>query len=117
MTILILTSKATPEEIKLVSEYFHGFIKVVVDIEKEILCAGADRHVDEEQELLGKGSKQSNLWGGGIDMETGEIDYNSMINLRPNQDNPSRDIMSKEIRDKFDAIVNQILRSNLKVIK
>ena len=110
MTVLILTKKATPEEIKLVSEHFAGFIKVVVDIEKEILCAGADRHVDEEQELLKNGSRQSNLWGGGLDVETGEIDYNSMINLRPNQDNSSRDILSKEVREKFDEVVNKILK-------
>ena len=110
MTVLTLTQKATPEEIKLVSEHFHGFIKVVVDVENGILCAGADRHVDEEQELLKSGSKQSNLWGGGLDLESGEIDYNSMINLRPNQDNPSRDVMSKEIREKFDEIVTKILK-------
>lgn len=110
MTALILTQKATPEEIKLVSEHFHGFIKVVIDIEQGILCAGADRHVDEEQELLKNGSKQSNLWGGGLDLESGEIDYNSMINLRPNQDNPSRDVLSKEIRERFDQIVNKILK-------
>ena len=110
MNILILTQRASSEEIKQVSEHFDGFIKVVVDIEKEILCAGADRHVDEEQELLKSGSKQSNLWGGGLDLETGEIDYNSMINLRPNQDNPSRDILSKDIREKFDEVVTKILK-------
>lgn len=108
--MLILTTKASAEEKKLVSEHFQGYVKVVVDIEKEILCAGADRHVDEEQELLVNGSKQSNLWGGGIDIETGEIDYNSMINLRPNQDNPSRDILSMDIRKKFDEIVIKILK-------
>jgi len=110
MTILILTTRATSDEIKLVSEHFHGFIKVVVDIENGILCAGADRHVDEEQELLKYGSKQSNLWGGGLDLESGEIDYNSMINLRPNQDNPSRDVLSKEIREIFDKVVINILK-------
>ncbi len=117
MTMLILTQKATPEELKQISEHFHGFIKVVVDLEQGILCAGADRHVDEEQELLINGSKQANLWGGGFDIETGEIDYNSMINLRPNQDNPSRDILSTEIREKFDKIVTKILRFNLRVMK
>lgn len=110
MTMLTLTSKATSEEIKLVSEHFQGYLKVVVDIEKGILCAGADRHVDEEQELLKNSSKQSNLWGGGLDIETGEIDYNSMINLRPSQDNPSRDVLSKEIRQKFDKIIANILK-------
>lgn len=110
MEILILDSKANTEQINQVSEHFQGYIKVVVDLEKEVLCAGADRHVDEEQELLKVGSKQHNLWGGGIDVETGEIDYNSMINLRPNQDNPSRDILSKEIREKFDEVVVKILK-------
>lgn len=110
MTTLILDSKANSEQIELVSEHFNGFIKVVVDIEKEILCAGADRHVDEEQELLKSGSKQSDLWGGGLDLKSGEIDYNSMINLRPNQDNPSRDVLSKEIREKFDNVVIKILK-------
>lgn len=110
MTILILTQKATPEEIKQIAEHFNGFIKIVVDIERGILCAGASRHVDEEQELLKSGSKQSNLWGGGLDLESSEIDYNSMINLKPNQDNPSRDVLSKEIREKFDQIVNKILK-------
>ena len=110
MNILILNSKATDDEIKQISEHFDGYVKVVVDIEKEILCAGADRHVDEEQMLLENGSKQSDLWGGGLDIETGEIDYNSMINLRPNQDNPSRDILSTEIRKKFDEVVNKILK-------
>ncbi len=108
--MLILRQKATHQEIKQISEHFHGYIKVVVDIEKEILCAGADRHVDEEQELLKNGSKQSNLWGGGLDIETGEIDYNSMINLRPNQNNPSREVLSLEIRIIFDEIITKILK-------
>lgn len=109
MIILILDSKASAEQIKQISEHFQGYVKVVVDIEKGILCAGADRHVDEEQELLKNDSKQSNLWGGGIDLKSGEIDYNSMINLRPNQDNPSRDIMSIEVRKLFDDIVKKVL--------
>ena len=55
------------------------------------------------------GSKQSGLWGGGLDMETKEIDYNSIINLRPGQNNPSRDILSQTIREKFDQIVQNLL--------
>jgi len=107
---MILVSKASKEEIKSIAELFHGYVKVVVDVENKILCAGAERHVDEEHKLLINGSNQSDLWGGGIDLETGEVDYNSMINLRPNQDNPSRDILSKDIRLKFNEIVNKILK-------
>lgn len=58
---------------------------------------------------MGEGSKQQDLWGGGVDWKTKEIDYNSVINLRPRQNNPSRDIMSSEIRKKFDRIVKDLI--------
>jgi len=88
---------------------FDGYIKVVVDIEKGILAGGGERHFDGEQKLIKEGSRQADLWGGGVDLETKEIDYNSIINLRPNQDNPSRDILSKKIRSKIDKIVKDLL--------
>lgn len=107
--VLIIRKKASKEEIKKLAKYFQGYIKVVVDIERGILAGGADRHVDEEKALLEDGSNQKNLWGGGIDLETGDIDYNSVINLRPSQDNPSRDILDKKIRDEFAKIVRELL--------
>ncbi len=107
--LLLIRQKATSEEIKKMSRDYEGFIKLVVDIEREILTGGGERHFDGEQLLLQDGSKQENLWGGGIDWETKEIDYNSMINLRPQQNNPSRDILSLEIRKKFDKIVKNLL--------
>lgn len=108
--VLVVTKKATQEEIEKIAKHFNGYVKVVVDIEKGILCAGADRHADEEKVLLEKGSEQKNLWGGGVDIKTGEIDYNSIINLRPNQDNESRDILDKDIRGKFVKIVKELLQ-------
>ena len=107
--LLIIKKKATPDEIKKMSDDFDGYIKLVVDVEKEILAGGGERHFDGEQGLLKKGSNQKDLWGGGLDLETREIDYNSIINLRPNQNNPSRDILSVEIRKKFDSIVKRYL--------
>lgn len=106
---MIIRKKVSSEELKKLAEHFDGYVKVVVDIEREILCGGEDRHFNEEQELLKNGSKQNHLWGGGLDLETKEIDYNSIINLRPNQDNPSRDIISMDIRKKFDEIVGKLL--------
>lgn len=91
------------------SEDFDGYIKLVVDIEQEILAGGGKRHVEGEQKLLSEGSKQENLWGGGLDLKSREIDYNSMINIRPSQGNTSRDIMSAEVRDRFDRIVKELL--------
>lgn len=107
--MIILTKKATEEQIKKMCYEFGNYIKVVVDVEKGILAGGAAMHYDEEQLLLEYGCKQENLWGGGMDFVTGAVDYNSMINIRPNQGNPSRDILSKEIRDKFESIVMKLL--------
>ncbi|OGK20622.1 hypothetical protein A3C23_05510 [Candidatus Roizmanbacteria bacterium RIFCSPHIGHO2_02_FULL_37_13b] len=108
MLILIRESIKEEEIIKIVED-FDGYIKLVVDVDKEIMTGGGKRHVEGEQLLLNKGSKQENLWGGGIDKQTKEIDYNSIINLRPRQNNPSRDILSEEIRAKFDTIVHKLL--------
>lgn len=107
--ILVISKKATKEEIGKMAQDFEGYVKVVVDIDKEILAGGGKRHADAEQTLLENGSRQDNLWGGGLDLETKEIDYNSIINLRPTQNNPSRDILSENIRKKFDTIVKKLL--------
>ena len=106
---LIIRGKATKIELQQLAKHFDGYIKIVVDVEKGILAGGADRHFDEEKVLLEDGSKQENLWGGGFDVQTKEIDYNSIINLRPNQENPSRDILSREVRQEFDNIVKKFL--------
>ena len=107
--ILIIRRKATEEEIGKMSVDISGYIKVVVDIEKNILAGGGKRHVDAEQILLAYGSKQENLWGGGFDLDTKQVDYNSMINVRPRLQNFSRDIMSGEIRKKFDRILKLLV--------
>lgn len=107
--LLIIQEKTTTGEIKKMAEDFEGYIKLVVDIEQEKFAGGGVRHFDGEQALLAEGSLQDNLWGGGIDLETKEIDYNSIINLRPKQENPSRDILSMEIRKKFDNVVKKLL--------
>lgn len=107
--LIVIRKKATKDEIEKMAEDLMGFIKVVVDVENEILVGGGQRHVEGEQKLLQEGSEQNNLWGGGFDTETKEIDYNSMINLRSSQDNPSRDILSSETRKIFDKIVKDLL--------
>lgn len=107
--LLLIRKRAGDKEIKKAAEDFDGYIKLVVDVKKEILTAGGERHVEGEQILLENGSKQENLWGGGLDLNSKETDYNSMINIRPSQENLSRDIMSPQIRKEFDKIVKKLL--------
>lgn len=101
--IITKNSPFTKEEIKKLRGKFDTYIKTVIDLNKKICSAGCDRHFESEQILLEKGSKQSDIWGGGIDLETKEIDFNSFINIRP-QVNESNDILDhakRELYDKF----------------
>lgn len=108
--LLLVTSKINEEDLKRAAEDLEGYIKFVVDVEGEILAAGGIRHAQGEELLLKNGSKQKNLWGGGFDLETNGLDFDSMINIRPNQNNPSREILSPDIRKKVEEIIRNLLR-------
>jgi hypothetical protein len=107
--ILILRTKIDSETRKKIAEDLKGYIKVVVDIRRKILAAGGEKHVDGERLLLEDGSLQEDLWGGGLDLETGEMDFDSLINLRPMQ-NRSREILDEEIRKKVATVIESLLK-------
>jgi len=92
------------EEIEKLKELFDVYIKSVIDVKKKICSAGCDRHYDSEKILLEQGSKQEDLWGGGIDLETKVIDCNSMINIRPQQGNTSNEIQDATMRKEFENL-------------
>ena len=102
--IITKSDPFTLDEIKKLKEQFDVYIKTVIDIEKNICSAGCDRHVDSEQILLENGSKQQDLWGGGIDLETKMIDFNSFINIRPKQGNTSNEIQDASIRKQYEKL-------------
>lgn len=84
-------------------------IKGVVDIKKGLLAIDSELHADLEQYLLGKGSAQEDLWG--INLYPGEdedfIEFDSVINIRPHQNNRSRSVESPEIRQKITEIISK----------
>lgn len=62
--ILIIRQRATPEQIKQMAEIYFGlWIKLAVDINREILAGGGELHYDCEQILLEDGSLQPDIWG------------------------------------------------------
>lgn len=103
---MILTKKKpfTKEEIEKLKEVFDIYIKTVIDIEKKICSAGMDWHFEGEKILLAQGSSQSDVWGGGIDIATKEIDYNSFINVRPAVNNTSNEIQDPILRKKYEGL-------------
>jgi len=86
-------------------------VKGVVDINNRLLVVDAEMHVDQEQFLLERGSKQSDLWGINLwpwkyDTD-GFVEFDSMINIRPWQNNRSRSVDDHAVRETITAIVSE----------
>lgn len=109
----IIKSKISLKELKKMSKkMFDGLVKAVIDIKKEIMVVDAEMHADEEQFLLEQDSKQKDLWGINLyPAKTGSdfVEFDSMINIRPSQNNRSRSIDNKKIRQKIIEIINKLV--------
>ncbi|WP_029630911.1 MULTISPECIES: DUF5674 family protein [Nostocales] len=106
--ILIIRTRATPEQMELLLSEHKFYIKVAVDVERRILAGGGQLHSDCESELLDDGSRQENLWGAGFMPLTKKVTYDSLINLRPRQ-NRSMEILDATIREQVAEIIQQLL--------
>jgi hypothetical protein len=108
-----ITTPMTLLELKeTAAETFVDMIKAVVDLEKKTMVIGTELHADAEAVLLEAGSKQSNLWG--INIYPNEprekwVEFDSMINIRPSQNNRSRTVENEEIRKKIVTLVNHLV--------
>ncbi len=111
--IRLVDTKIYIAELKEISaERFGDMVKAVVDIEKGIMAIGAEMHVDEEAMLLEMGSKQINLWGINIYHEMSfpdMVEFDSMINIRPNQGNRSRGIDNEETKNLVLGVVKKLV--------
>lgn len=109
----LVNSISTEELKKLAGSMYGNLVKAVVDIHRNILILDAPMHVDLEEKLLQEGSKQANLWG--INLHPGKyktdefIEFDSMINIRPSQNNLSRDVLDKAVRKKIIELVAGIV--------
>ncbi|TFB09114.1 hypothetical protein E3V08_01260 [Candidatus Atribacteria bacterium MT.SAG.1] len=109
----IITNKISVIKLKeMASRMFGNLIKAVVDIEKEIMAIDGELHADEQALLLENGSKQENLWGINVYLDnSGEdfIEFDSVINIRPSQQNRSRRVENPEIKKKILQVVNKLI--------
>lgn len=113
MKLIGKENKITVSELNEMAEKMFGnFVKAVVDVEQEIMVIDADLHSDEEADLIERGSKQGNLWGINFYPELiGDdfVEFDSMINLRPSQDNRSRGVEDEKIKQKIMQIVDKLV--------
>jgi hypothetical protein len=103
--------KISIDELKQMAERMFGnLVKAVVDIKLKKLVVDAEMHSDEEEYLLQNGSRQEDLWGINLYPEQAGadfIEFDSMINLRPSQQNRTRGVDDPEIQKKIIDIVSE----------
>ena len=103
--------KISISELSSMAESMYGnLVKGVVDLAWSALVVDAEMHADEEQYLLENGSSQMDLWGINLypsKFGTDEfIEFDSMINIRPRQNNMSRGIEYEKIRQQIISLVS-----------
>jgi Protein of unknown function (DUF5674) len=113
MTMILVEKPISREELKSAAHpYFEETVKAVVDLEKRIMAIGGELHADEEAFLLERSSSRDNLWGINLLTEvdpTEMVEFDSMINIRPRQQNLSRGVESEALREKILAIVKELV--------
>ena len=88
---------------RLVERDFEDMVKYVVDVARGVAAVGGDLHADEEALLLDNGSRQQDLWGANYYPGRGRdgcIEFTSLINIRPAQDNRSMTIEDPSLRER-----------------
>jgi hypothetical protein len=88
---------------------FGSFVKVVVDIEREIISVGCELHSDCAEELMTDGSLYANLWGANIYPKDKKIDFISLMNIRPADNNRSMDIENPVIKKRVEDIIKKLV--------
>ncbi|MBI4376279.1 MAG: hypothetical protein HY549_07495 [Elusimicrobia bacterium] len=93
-------------------DQFEDMIKATVDVQRGILALGGELHSDEEALLLEDGSEQGNLWGINIYPEkkgNDRVEFDSMINVRPSQNNRSRGVEDPGLQARIREIVESMI--------
>ena len=107
--IHIVRRRATPTMMSEMSRSLGSYVKLAVDVRREVLAGGGGLHADCEQILLEDGSRQEDIWGADWLPFSQEAQFEALINIRPRQNNPSMTILDSAIRARVETIAHRLL--------
>lgn len=111
MAVVIITKKLTREDVQKALEEYPSYIKITIDTENEIVAIGGEYHADAELILVKNyGSKNSNIWGGGYNLDTKMFETNAMVNIKPIISSNNPEITDPIAKEKFLMLVNKVLK-------
>jgi hypothetical protein len=106
--IHILRERVTPDQVAEMLEELKTYIKLAVDVERKIVAGGGEWHADCEQLLLDQGCRQENIWGADWYPDQKLVGFESLINIRPRQNNRTSLIQSIELQKQIEQIIRSI---------
>jgi len=109
MRIHIIRQRATEKEIREMLEELETYIKLAVDVERNVLAGGGEYHADCEEALLEDGSRQEDIWGADWYPKSKIVGFVALINIRPRQSNRGMEVEDPNLRAKIETIVRQCL--------
>jgi len=90
-------------------EALEVYVKVAVDINRGVLAGGGALHADCEAVLLDDGSAQDDIWGADWIPVSEQVRFEALINIRPRQNNFSLTIVDRDIRERMERVVRDLL--------
>lgn len=85
------------------------YIKLAVDVRREVLAGGGVLHADCEAVLLRDGSHQEDIWGADWIPDRELIVFEALINIRPRQGNRAMEIQDPAIRAQVETVARRLL--------
>lgn len=85
------------------------FVKVAVDVRKEVLAGGGALHADCEEVLLERGSLPDDVWGADWVPRTRSVKFEALINIRPRLGNRSTTLQDQALCKKVETVVRALL--------
>ena len=106
--VLILREPPSHEQLNELLAVFETFIKLAVDVRREVVAAGGEMHADCEEALLEDGSLQEDIWGADWEPATRTVYFDSLINIRPRQSNSRSEIQDPQLRAQVEKVVRRV---------
>ena len=114
MKIDIIRQRATGKELREMLGELETYIKLAVDVERNILAGGGEYHADCEEALLEDGSKQEDVWGADWYPEFRTVGFGVLINIRLTQSNRGMEIENPRLRERIETIVRNLFEVDSK---
>jgi hypothetical protein len=107
--IHIIRERATAEQMRQMLEKLETYIKLAVDVRRKVIAGGGEMHADCEAVLLEDGSMQADVWGADWLPKSRNIRFESLINIRPRQNNRSMRIEDQALCAQVAQIIHERL--------